>query len=126
MAGIDYVEVFLDRPRQLRLPAVKVRDMQIGLADNRGIPASLIEILTRLGGIDLTAYYVAVRVCLMHDDAKLTLTGAEKLVMAHLKKYGNITRLNTALAKLINDTGLISQEQEIETGEDGPGESPAA
>ena len=108
MAGMDGIEVTFDRPRRLRYSIRALRELCTSLG---GI--TLLDLLQRLGGIDLNALNAAIRYGLLHEDPKMTPKQAEVLLEAHIAKHGNITRINDAIATLINESGLISREPEL-------------
>lgn len=120
--GLDYQEIDFDRPRRLRFRIRDLRDLCAALGNAAG-PLTLVELLQRLAGIDLNALFHTVRYGLLHEEPKLTLRRAEELVEAHLEKHGNLTRLNEAIAKLINETGLIATDRGDRPGEAAGGPS---
>ena len=102
--GIDYVEVdFGDRTRRLRYGIGTLRDLCQALGG-----VTLLELLTRLAGMDVNAILQCIRYGLVHEDPKITLRTAADLLEAHVRASGDASRVLTAISEALDATGLIS------------------
>lgn len=118
MAGIDHVEVtFGTTIRRLRYPITTLSDL-CGAVGN----LTLLELLTRLAGMDVRAILQCLRYGLLHEDAKITLRGAAELLEAHIKANGDASRVLTAISEALEQTGMITLRSPA-SGATPPGEA---
>ena len=104
MAGLDGIELtFGDKTRHLRFPISSLRDLCAALG---GI--TLLELLTRLGGMDVNAILQCLRYGLIHEEPRLTIQGASSLLEAHIRQHGDASRVLTAISESLEATGLLS------------------
>ena len=102
--GLDYVEVtFGSKTRKLRYSIATLRDLCQALGG-----VTLLELLTRLAGMDVNAILQSLRYGLLHEDSRLTLRGAGELLESHIRDCGDASRVLTAISEALEATGLIS------------------
>ena len=120
MATNEVVQVDLDRPRALKFRIGDLRGLETALGN-----ITLLDVLTRLAGLDVNALVQAVRFGLLHEEPRLNINRAEQFVQAHIDRYGDISRLADALGEALNATGLISLRTPAAGGNGtDPGEAP--
>jgi len=102
--GLDYVEVdFGEKTRRLRYGIATLRDLCQALGN-----LTLLELLTRLAGMDVNAILQCIRYGLLHADQRATLREAGDLLEAHIRKYGDASRVLSAISEALDNTGMIS------------------
>ena len=116
--GIDYVDVsFGDKTGRLRYGVAVLRDLCLALGG-----LTLVELLTRLAGLDPNASLQSVRYGLLHERPRLTIGQTAELVEAHIQANGDARKLLDAISEALDRTGLVSAQGKADGGSPSPPE----
>lgn len=119
-AGTQYLEVDLDKVRKLRFTVVAIRDAGRRLGAN-GVPASLGDLLARLGVADVDALHVLLWYGLRHEDRRLALEDIERIVQDQVDRGRSVPKLCNLVAEGLAASGIVTAP-----GDEGNARTPAS
>lgn len=103
------VPIEFDKPRQLKFDLRALKDLEANMG---GQPLAVI--ISNLMNVGITATTVALWAGLKHEDPTLTISLATKMLQKYIDDGKSLRVLGRALARAIEETGLLRGEDDEE------------
>lgn len=121
--SLNYAEIDLDKPRKLLFRIQDLRDLCLRVGRASGGPAvAMLDLLDKLGKMDLDTVLTALFMGLRHEDKRLTPEKVTDLVQTFVDTQGSMADLLNALNEAIEKSGVIRRREG--SNELGESESP--